>query len=133
MEDVVDACALGKLKTIGHLADAASHLERAGVLGRQLAPAARYQILRVAVEHPQEHPIADGELELAVVGVVEPAGVLLSLEKSSTHLLKELLPVGEQGVHRLRARLSRGVGQQVRGRPTVHHLERGGLERRVVG
>jgi hypothetical protein len=87
----------------------------------------------VAVEHPKEHPIADGELEFTMVGVVEPAGVLLSLEKTSTHLLKELIPVGEQGVHRLRARLPRGVGQQVWGWPTVHHLERGGLERRVIG
>jgi hypothetical protein len=57
----------------------------------------------VAVEHPKEHPIADGELEFAVIGVVEPAGVLLSMEKTSTHLLKELIPVGEQGVHRCKA------------------------------
>jgi hypothetical protein len=42
MEDIVDVRAIGKLKTVGHLADAAEHLEWAGVLGRQLAPAPRY-------------------------------------------------------------------------------------------
>jgi hypothetical protein len=30
----MDARAIGKLKTVGHLADAAEHLERSGVLGR---------------------------------------------------------------------------------------------------
>jgi hypothetical protein len=33
MEDAMDAHAIGKLKTVGHLADAADHLEWAGVLG----------------------------------------------------------------------------------------------------
>jgi hypothetical protein len=87
----------------------------------------------VAVEHAKEDPIANGELEVAVVGVVEPARVLLGLEKTSTHIRKELIPGAEQIVHRLCTSMPLSIGQQIRRRTTVDHLERGGLERRVIG
>ena len=51
----------------------------------------------------KKHPVADRKLQGAMLGVVEAPGVLLSLQKASANLGEELVAVGEEGVHSVRA------------------------------
>ena len=57
------------------------------------------------MKHAEQYPIPDGKLQGTVLGIVEAVSVLLRLEKASAYLVQELIPVGQHGVHGLRARL----------------------------
>ena len=91
MEDIVEVRNLWKLQTIGHLANALDHLERASVAGAELTLGTALQREGRPVQQAKLDPVTHRELQLAVMSVVVVLGVLTSLEKM-------LAEVGEEGV-----------------------------------
>ena len=122
MKNVVNSGTLRQPETIGHLAKAFKHHERPSILGPQLALAARCDGLVVA-KQTEQHPIAHRQLERPVLGVVEASRMFLSLQKTHTNLGEEFIPVGEQGVHSIRASAPRSIGQELRRCATVYNSE----------
>jgi len=91
MEDIVEAGPLRMLQTIGHLANALDHLERASVAGAELTLWTALQREGRPVQQAKPDPVTHRELQLAVMSVVVVLGVLTSLEET-------LADVGEEGV-----------------------------------
>ena len=79
VEDVVDACAVGQSKAVGDIAHALRHLKGSRVARAELAAGAGNQRLGGAVQEPEPDPIADVELQRAVMSVVVALGVVLGL------------------------------------------------------
>jgi hypothetical protein len=78
VKDVMNPGAGWKLLSVGDLADALQHMERASVAGTQLAPSLWVERLRAPVE-AQPDPGAGVELHVVMVGVVVLLGELLRL------------------------------------------------------
>jgi hypothetical protein len=132
MKHIMYPSVVRKLQAVGDLANALDHLERARILGVELATTARDKGLRVTVKQTQQHPVSDGELQSAMVSVVEAASILLRLKEPAAHFLQEFIAVAQEGVHSISVGLPRNIRQQVRRRATVNHLERRRLECRMI-
>lgn len=78
MKDIVNACVHWQLERIGNRTDPLD-LKGACILGTKLLAGGRIKRLCGAVEESQPHPIADGELQRAVVSIVMLLRILLSL------------------------------------------------------
>jgi hypothetical protein len=85
MEDVVDARACRKSQPVCNFVGLLDDLVRAGKLGTKLPKTARDQRLGRGMQETEPNPLADGELERTVFGVVRTTCVLLSLKKASSN------------------------------------------------
>lgn len=82
--------AFQQLHAIGHLTHAFKHYKWSIILWTELSVATWRKGLSGAVEQAKPQPVPHSKLKRAVIGVVEPARMLLGLKKRSAHLSKNL-------------------------------------------
>jgi hypothetical protein len=95
MEDVVEARISWQFKAVCEGANTLQHTKGTGVAGSQFALGARVQGLRGPVKEAQPHPIAHGELRLAMMSIIVLPGQLLCLEKTLARLSQDLVAGAE--------------------------------------
>ena len=111
MEDIVNANALGKTKTISHRPNPLQHLERAGEARAQLATRPRHHGLSRPMKDAQQHPVVDGELQMTMPAIILPLSVSLRLEEAFANILQEGIAISEKSVHGLCRRRSYSIGK----------------------
>jgi len=122
VEDGVDARAVWQSKAVGDVAHALHHLKGSRVAWAELTAGIGNQRLGGAVQETEADPIADVELQRAVMSSVVALGVVLGLQQLVTYVGEESVAVQEQGVDRSSARRCWFIGHHRRRRATVHQL-----------
>jgi hypothetical protein len=95
--------------------DAFEHPKRPCKARPQLAPSLGVQRLHRPVEEAQPDPVADGELQVAMVSIVVLLGELLCLEETLTQLGQHLVTAAQEPISRLGLGSLGRVGQEMGG------------------
>ena len=111
VEDIVYVGVLRQRQAVRDVAHSFQHLKGPGVSRTELAAPARDQGLCRAMEQSEQNPITHVERQSAMVCVVVPLGVVLSLEKKFPDVGEEGVPILQEAIHRRRARRGRLVGK----------------------
>jgi hypothetical protein len=102
VENIMYPCTIRQLEAIGHSTDPVQHLVWPSEARTQLGAPARHQRLCWPMEQPEKDPIAHSELQRAMTTIIVALGILLSLEKTLTHILQKRIPVMKKSVDRVR-------------------------------
>jgi hypothetical protein len=87
MEDVMNSCAIRKLKPIGHRSNALKHLIRTCIAWTEFAASSRNQRLSRPMKQTKKHPITHSELQGTMVTVIVTLSISLSLKKTLPYIL----------------------------------------------
>jgi hypothetical protein len=131
VEHIVDASTRRQRQSVRQRTNALLHPKRTVEPWRQLAGGLVCYASRQALVQTQPHPIADHELDVAVVVVVLSAHELLSVQEALLDVDEEGVAVLQLLVHREHLGEPRFVGHQGRRLPAIHHVERHHLEGRL--
>jgi hypothetical protein len=95
MEDLVQFYSYRQLQLVRDVANSFTHLEWTIVLWPQLAAALDVKRRHRSVQNAEPHPLANGELDLPVLAIVEGLVMLLCLLQSISNLHQEFIMVHE--------------------------------------
>jgi hypothetical protein len=119
----MDLSTLRQAKAIGDQADAFHHLKGAGILWTQLATGSQDQRLGGSVKKAEPNPVVDGELQQAVMCIIMPFGICLSLQQTFLNIGEEGVTVTQQHISCLCGCRTCRIWHQSRRRATIYHLK----------
>ena len=115
MEDVMDPSTLRQVKVISDRTDAFHHLKWPGVPWAQIATRPWDQRLGGSVKKAEPDPVVYSELQQAVMCIIIPFGICLSLQQTFPNIGEEGIAVVQQHINYLHGRRTCRIWHQSSG------------------